>query len=118
MTAASERFRLDYPVLYDFLDTVLRPGGDGTNVINLLVRVAWFGHPDRTRRLIDELLRIAEDAGCPPQQLSELFNQEIHHVLVTPDNAKLFCVSMAETLDFVVERRAPQGRSQTNEPSI
>lgn len=108
VAANEERLGLDYPVLYDFLYTTLWPGSDGTNVINLLVRVAWFGHPDRTRRLIDELKRVADDAEYPPQPLSELFNQEIHHPLVTPDNAKLFCVSMAETLEFVVERREAQ----------
>ena len=68
MAADEERLRLDYPVLYDFLYTTLWPGGDGTNVINLLVRVAWFGHPDRTRQLIDELKRVAEDAEYTPQR--------------------------------------------------
>jgi len=108
VAANDERFRLDYPILYDFMYTTLWPDVDGTNVINLLVRVSWFGHPDRSRSLIDELKSVAEDAEYPPPRLSELFNRENESGLVTPDNARLFCVWMAETLEFVVERRAAQ----------
>ena len=108
MTVAEEQLRRDYPVLHDFLYTTLWPASDGTNVINLLVRVTWSGHPDRSRQLIEEFKRIANDAEYSPRRLSELFNEEIHHPLVNPENAKLFCASMAETLEFVVERRVAQ----------
>lgn len=112
MAANGETPGPDYPVLQDFLNTALWSNSDGANVITLLVRFTWFAHPARAGRLIDESKRVAQDTEYPPERLSKLFNRESCHpyVVVTPDNATDFCESMAETLQFVVERQGAQGR--------
>lgn len=116
MIVNQDRFPSDYPVLHDFMYTTLWPDVDGTNVVLLLVGVTWLAHPDRARRLIDELKRVADDPEYPRHRLSELFNRENCYPLVTPANAKIFCASMAETLEFVVERRGAEQAEHVSGP--
>ena len=109
MAVDEPAFRARYPVLHDFLDTVLWPGADGPpNAISLLVGVAWMAHPVRARAMVDELAALAVDDAVGPAGVAELFNRDggdHPYAVVTPGNARDFCTCMAETLQLIARLR-------------
>lgn len=98
-------FKSKYPVLLDFMETTLWPDVDGFNPIELLHRIAYFGHPSRSDELIEELKSIHSDSELTDLEIARMFNREnIGHPyeVVTETNAKDFCFSIQESLRFIV----------------
>jgi hypothetical protein len=105
MTILETRFKSKYPVLFDFMETTLWPDVDGFNPIALLHQMAYYGHPEYSKNLIDNLKAISQDDSFENEEISSLFNrEEIGHPyeVVNPGNAKDFCFSMSEALVFIV----------------
>lgn len=97
-----------FPRLHDFLDTFMSPDADGGNLLGLLVASAWNGHPHWSAELIDDLEAAANDDTVTSAELAELLTRVSYHPykVVTSENAKDVCASMAEVLRFVTEQRA------------
>lgn len=104
----SDEMQIRFPRLYDFLESYLWPQADGGNLLGLLVTTAWTGHPHWSAELVDDLEAAANDDAVTSAELAELLTRVSPrpYAVVTADNAKDVCASMAEVLRFVIEQRA------------
>lgn len=58
------------------METTLWPDVDGFNPIELLHQFAYYDHPDRVRKMIEELRSIFSDENIRDEEISGLFNKE------------------------------------------
>ncbi len=98
-------FKARYSVFHDFLDTVFWPKEDGPNLIVLLHRVVVRAHPDRARRLIEEMRAMGTDDELASEDLSELILEGAGspYRLAGSDASKDLVYCLAEFLEYVLE---------------
>ncbi|NCT91058.1 hypothetical protein GXB85_08870 [Cellulomonas sp. APG4] len=104
----TDEMRVRFPRLYDFLESYVWSQAEGANLLGLLVTAAWTGHPHWSAELVDDLEGAANDDTVTSAELAELLTRvnERPYAVVTAENAKDVCASMAEVLRFVTEQRA------------
>src|SRR3954462_14034325 len=109
MKEIEAKLKSDYPILWDFMETTLWPDVDGYNPIDLLHRIAYNGHPERSGKLIQELEALSKDDAFSNEDIARHFNgEDIGHPyeVVNGGNAKDFCLCMSESLAFIISLRA------------
>jgi hypothetical protein len=98
-------FSQRYPVIWDFLDTTIRPDVDGYNLLEMLDRVLRRAHPDRAKRLVAEFESLSRDHTISPEDLETIFNIELEspYKIIQRANARDVIYSLAEYLRYLLD---------------
>src|ERR1700722_17052876 len=75
--AGDERLAAEYPTLRNFFQTVLWPGADGDNLLELLHRVMRHWHPQFVSALVTELDHVSRDGTFTVAELVGYFSRGV-----------------------------------------
>jgi hypothetical protein len=104
-TPAEDRLFSEYPALSGFFETVLWPGSDGSNVIELIHRVMRNWHSDYVTQFVKELQQICTDLVFSDVDLTGFFNQCVpaDDRVVDVDNCRAFLRMLAGFARYLCE---------------
>jgi hypothetical protein len=98
-------FQASYPVIFDILDSTIRPGVDGCNLLELLHRILIRAHPQQAQALVEEFDRLWQDRSFTAAELTEIFNRDVPALcaLMHQSTATAVIFSLAKYLRYVYQ---------------